>query len=342
MHFPENEAITFYFMGVPPPGRDAKDAEAWALPAFLALLLPLCVDVKVVASETSLPFVNEADEFNETVLFDSTHIAIKYLLGEERINLDHVLPLLNRLTVAYFIHLDANAKMNQGKYDYRWQDLPSLARALSESSINVFYYLKKWQRVNRMDSIPDDKVQIYLKFQSILAHALPSDKGEDEMSHARTLTELYRRFYRAKRHPSANAILRPISVAAKAVLTADQRIYVDAVGLVEIVHGELSGFVERVSSKRADGYIPRVEIDGKRVFDSEAIREFATYFVYDLFYGALRGDISALRGRQINLLKNACEVIYRDMDRQYWADHNKTEQDVDSEMDGETETILND
>ena len=50
--------------------------------------------------ETSLPFVNEADEFPETVFIDSAHAAVRYLLGEERINLDHVLRLLNRLTVA--------------------------------------------------------------------------------------------------------------------------------------------------------------------------------------------------------------------------------------------------
>ncbi|MBK8048908.1 MAG: type I-D CRISPR-associated protein Cas10d/Csc3 [Anaerolineales bacterium] len=92
MHFPEKEPITFFFMGVPPPGRDSKDAEAWVLPALLALLLPICVDVKVVASETSLPYLNEADEMDETVLIDGAHAAIGYLLGDNRINLDHVLP----------------------------------------------------------------------------------------------------------------------------------------------------------------------------------------------------------------------------------------------------------
>jgi CRISPR-associated protein Csc3 len=341
MHFPENEAITFFFIGVPPPGRDAKDAEAWVLPAFLALLLPLCVDIKVVASETSLPFVNEADEFNETVLFDSAHAAVRYVLGKERINLDHVLRLLNRLAVVYFIHLDANARMVKGKYDYRWQDLPPLTRYLSESSVNAFYYLKKWQRANRMDSIPADKAQLYLQYQSLLSRTTPFDEGERDMSHARTLTELYRRFYRAKARAPSNAILRPISVAAKAVLTADRRIYVDAEGLVEIVRGELLGFVDRVASRRADGYVPRIEVDGKRVIDEEAIQEFASYFVNDLFYSALRGDVSALRGRQLNLLKNACEVIYRDLDAQYWAERNEAEDDGDSDEEIRIEESLN-
>lgn len=322
LHFPEKEPITFFFMGVPPPGRESKDAEAWVLPALLALLLPLCVDIKVVASETSLPFVNEGSEFDETVFFDSAHAAIGYLLGDEHINLDHILPLLNRLAVTYMIHLDSNAKMSMGKFDYRWQDLPPLARRLSESSLYAFHYLKKWQRSNRFDAIPSDKAQLYLQYQAILAATAPIQEGNDNMSHARTLTELYRRFYRAKPRASSNSILRPVSVAAHTVLSADRRIYVDADGLSEIVRGELRGFVDRVASRRADGYVPRIEVDGKKLVDEDAIRQFADYFVKVLFFDALRADVSALRGRQLNLLKNACEVIYRDLDAQYWAERN--------------------
>jgi CRISPR-associated protein Csc3 len=125
------------------------------------------------------------------------------------------------------------------------------------------------------------------------------------------------------------------------VLTADRRIYVDANGLVEIVRGELSGFVDRVASQRADGYAPRIEVDGKRVIDEDAIRQFASYFVDDLFYGALRGDVSALRGRQLNLLKNACEVIYRDLDAQYWAERNEAEELVASDEDTQAEEAVN-
>jgi CRISPR-associated protein Csc3 len=146
------------------------------------------------------------------------------------------------------------------------------------------------------------------------------------MSHARTLTELYWQFYRAKRPLTSNSILRPVSIVAKAVMTADPRIYVDANGLVEMVRGELYGFVDRVSKNRADGSLPRVEVDGERRIDYEAINgaiiAFSKYFVEDLFFKTLHGDVSALRGRQLNLLKNACEVIYRDLDAQYWLERN--------------------
>ncbi|MBK8048910.1 MAG: hypothetical protein IPK16_18375 [Anaerolineales bacterium] len=96
-------------------------------------------------------------------------------------------------------------------------------------------------------------------------------------------------------------------------MTTDRRIYGDQEGLVEIVQGEVTGLVERVASHRADGYVPRIEVDGKKQIDRAAIREFSDYFVNNLFFDSLRGDVSALRGRQINLLKNACEVIYRDL-----------------------------
>lgn len=145
------------------------------------------------------------------------------------------------------------------------------------------------------------------------------------MSHARTLTELYRRFYRAKPRASSNSILRPITIASRSLLSADRRIFADADSLVELVHGELQGFVDRVASRRADGYVPRIEVNGKKVVDDAAIRQFADYFVKELFIDALRGNASALRGRQLNLLKNACEVIYRELEAQYWAERGAVE-----------------
>jgi CRISPR-associated protein Csc3 len=116
------------------------------------------------------------------------------------------------------------------------------------------------------------------------------------------------------------------------VLAADRRLYGDAEGLVEIVHGELAGFVDRVASRRAEGYVPRVEIDGQKRIDQAAVRQFAAYFVNDLFYTALRGDVSALRGRQLNLLKNACEVLYRDLQQQDWAERTAAEEEASMEL----------
>lgn len=338
MHFPENEPVTFYFLGVPPPGRDAKDAESWVHPAFLALVLPLCLDVKVVASESQMPILAEADELAETVYLDGAHAAIGYIVGKERINLDHLLSTLNRLAVSYLIHLDGNSGVGSRGFDYRWQDLPALSRHLSESPLYAFWYLKKWQRGAKLDALPVTKAQLYLAYYHLLCNQ-GDNEGDDDMSHAKTLTELYWRFYRAGRPLNANRILRPISVAGKAIMTADRRLF-DQEGLVEVVRGELFSFVNRVQNRRADGYIPRIIVDDRSVIDEDAIQAFADYFVNTLFFETLNGDLSALRGRQFNLLKSACEVLYRDLDARHWAERRAAgELDKESEEVQELETL---
>ncbi|MEZ4644810.1 MAG: type I-D CRISPR-associated protein Cas10d/Csc3 [Chloroflexota bacterium] len=72
LHFPENDPISLFFIGMPPPppnGKDKKptDSESWINPAFLALILPLALDVKVVTTESPIPLLHEADELDETI-----------------------------------------------------------------------------------------------------------------------------------------------------------------------------------------------------------------------------------------------------------------------------------
>jgi len=320
LHFPEKQPVTFYFLGVPPPSRDAKDAEAWVNPAFLALLLPLALDVKVVASESPLPLLTEADELDETVFLDAPHAFVSNLMGKERITLEGLLPQLQALTAAYCIHMDANA--NFKKADYRWHAIPPLARNVAADSLYTFYYLKKWQRSNDADMAPVDKARLYLQFESIFT-AL---KGGNPMSHARQLTEDYMQFYRHKRRNS-NSILRPISIASRAILKADPRLF-DREGLTEAVRGELRDFMDRVGKGSADGrFAPGSNWESREV----AMRRFAEYFVGTIFHDIMRGDKSALRGKQLNLMKNACEVIYRDAATKEWDDKHPDDEEDSAE-----------
>jgi CRISPR-associated protein Csc3 len=308
LQFPKGEPVTFFFLGVPPPGRDAKDAEAWVNPAFLALALPLAVDVKIVATESSMPLLTEADELDETVFMDAPHDFVKDILGRERIPLEQLLPRLQALTAAYLAHLDGNANFAKG--DYRWHTLPPLARNLASDPLWAFAYLKKWQRAQKnLDAITVDKARLYLQLVDIL----DTLKGGNSMSHAKELTTQYMRFYRAKRRNS-NSILRPITIASNAILKADSRLF-DREGLVEAVRGELRDFMDRVGTGRADGRYARGSDVSSR---EEAMRGFAEYFVGVIFFDKLRADKSALRGKQLNLLKNACEVIYVDATAQEW------------------------
>lgn len=301
LHFPENEPVTFYFLGVPPPSRDPKDAEAWVHPALLSLLLPLMLDVKVVASESSLPLMLEANEIYETVFFDAPHAAIQYIIQKPRLNVDEILPTLQRMLAVYFIHVDANATQGAGGFDYRWQDIPAAARLLAQSPLYAFHYLKKWQRKQKMDSIPAGKATQYLKYAQYLS-------GDETMTnHARKLVELYRQFYRAKRWNS-NSILQPITKTARAILDADSRLFGDPQALTDAVYGGLHNFIERAYKEQL-AFPPKGSTQESQ---QESMREFARHFVQEIFFGVFRGDKSALRGKQLNLLKNACEVIYLD------------------------------
>jgi CRISPR-associated protein Csc3 len=320
LRYSGQEAATFTLIGIPPSERDAKDAEAWIQPAFLALVLPLVLDVKVVASESMLPLFNEATELPETVALDAPHPFVTYLTRSNRINLDQLGPVLKRLTTAYLIHLDGNAKSGSKGYDYRWHDMPALARNLDTSPSYAFAYLKKWQRRLELDSFGVQKAALYIQYVNYL-DAVPRggtrthEPGKEDatMSYARQLTELYRQFYRAERISKSNAILRPISIAADAILTADPRLFPvqddDPTPLIEAVQGKLRSFIENVSLGRADGRLPK---GSNRESRDTAILEFSTFFVVTIFQNALGGNHAALRGKQLNLLKNACEVVYLD------------------------------
>ena len=322
MHFPPNEPITFFFLGVPPPKRDSKEAEAWVHPALLALLLPLCVDVKVVASEASLPLLNEANELPETVFLDGAHAAIGYLAGKERLNLDQVLPTLNRLATGYLIHLDGNSSTSAGGFDYRWQDLPALARRLAESPLYAFHYLKKWQRRAKVDTLPPAKAELYLLYYHYLHYG-----DKDEMTKAQTLTNLYRQFYRTRGNKS-HAIVRPLSIVAEALLDADSRLFDSQAALAEAVHGRLYVRIQQLFRENL-----AIKPQGVKPEEREAaIAEFAHYFVTEIFFNTFRGDLAALRGKQLNLLKNTCEVLYRTAEAAYWRERKAAGEDVAAEM----------
>jgi CRISPR-associated protein Csc3 len=330
LRFLESEPITFSFMGLPPGERDAKDAEAWVNPAFLALVLPLLLDVKVVASESLLPIIQEATELPETVAFDGPHPFVSRLVLEPRLNIDQVLPTLQRLVAAYLIHLDGNAKVVAGRYDYRWHELPALARNLTTSPLYAFHYLKKGLRRDGSDTMSTAKAMLYI---DLVEHYL--EGGSSAMSHARELVRLYRQFYRHAGEPNANKILRPISEAADVILDADLGLFADDEALVEVVQGRLEKFLENVDRGNADGTIPKWIAFETRQTSLEA---FSRYMVEQIYRQTFGGNRAALAGKQLNLLKNACEAIYRAEQRREWREReNRGEQSQPTALPTDTE-----
>ncbi|MBE9096429.1 type I-D CRISPR-associated protein Cas10d/Csc3 [Tychonema sp. LEGE 07203] len=316
--YPDNQPLTFFFLALP-PGKDATDTESWVMPAWLAFALPLILDVKTVASESPVPpFISGAD-FEKTAVIDGEHQAIRSLIKEDNYRLDGILPRtsdkrkfspLNALSAAYCIHLEVNRKKD-GNPD--WGKLSNLARDLETSPLYVFHYLTKWLRKqDKIESVPIAKIYLYLDFYYYFE---PEGKTVNQM---RELTELYRRFYRAKsQYAKANAVLKPIDEAADVILKFDKALANNTESLTDIVAGRLSKLMNNVRRRAAEGKPTLAFVDGKwkPALNSEeerqAIYDFAKYFVEVIFDGSLKGDRARLAGTQLNLIRDTCDYLYR-------------------------------
>ncbi len=354
LSYPEDQPLTFFFMALP-PGRDPTETESWIMPTWLAFATPLILDVKTVVSESPIPPFNDGADFEETVFLDSAPQAIRTLVSQDRFRLDYILEgwqsadgamhpsPLNSLTSAYAIHLDVNAKQGKGGYDANWGKLTELAKDLDTSPLYVFDYLSRWLRKQKKDNLPIRKVQLYAYnfypcfdpyvIYDSATQKLKIENSESPMNHPQKLTELYRTFYRANKryNPKANAVLKPIDLAAEVILKAEASFFTDE-ALVDAVASAVFKLMDRVRGKRADGYAPIADREAER----QAILEFADYFVVDVFEKAFAGDRARLAGRQLNLIRDTCEFLYRlEQDKENQISNQISKAEKDSESDDE-------
>jgi CRISPR-associated protein Csc3 len=343
LSYPDDQPLTFYFMAIP-PGRDSTDTESWVMPTWLAFALPMILDVKTVVSESPIPPFNDGAEFEESVFLDSAPHAFRVLVGRDCFRLDYILEgwrdsngtqhpaPLNALTAAYAIHLDVNAKQGKGRYDANWGRFTELAKDFETSPLYVFSYLNRWVRNQSVDAERIQKIRLYAyhfypcfdpysKFDPNLEELIVGE--ESPLNHPMNLTTLYRKFYKAykKYNPSSNSILKPIDIAADVVLDADNSFQGAALldevkasnpcfqskALVATVAGEISKLMDRVHAGTAEG---RWVISNREV-ERQAILKFCEYFVFEVFEKSFCGDRARLSGRQLNLLKDTCEFLYR-------------------------------
>ncbi|NMG09704.1 type I-D CRISPR-associated protein Cas10d/Csc3 [Brasilonema sp. UFV-L1] len=329
LSYPEDQPLTFYFMALP-PGLDPTDTESWVMPSWLAFAFPMILDVKTVVSESPIPPFNDGAEFEETVFLDSAPQAFRVLVGRDRFRLDYILEgweennkkypaPLNVLTAAYAIHLDVNAKQSKGKYESKWGKFSELARDLETSPLNVFSYLKSWTRRQGVETPSINKIKLYAYyfypcFDPYAEYDFQSETWKvtqkSQLNHPKELTERFRKFYRhakktGKQPIPANAILKPIDVAADIILKADTSFSDDA--LIDLVTAEVFQLMKRVHASRAEG---RWMISNKEE-ELQAIRDFAEYFVVKVFNESFAGDRARLQGRQMNYIRNTCEYLYR-------------------------------
>jgi CRISPR-associated protein Csc3 len=351
LSYPEDQPLTFYFMALP-PGRDSTDTESWVMPSWLAFAFPMILDVKTVVSESPIPPFNDGAEFEETVFLDSAPHAFRTLVKRDRFRLDYILEgweeygiqypaPLNVLTAAYAIHLDVNAKQGKTGYDANWGKFTELAKDFETSPLHVFAYLNKWVRNQKLETARIDKIKLYTyhfypcfdpyaKFNSTQEKLIVESRST--LNHPQNLTELYRRFYRANKrfNPKANAVLKPIDIAADTILKADSCVF-DGETLTLAVAAEIVKLMDRVHSSTAEGRW----IMSKREEERQAVLEFAKYFVEDVFEGSFKSDRARLAGRQLNLIRDTCEFLYRLADDKEYQARPQNEPDQITEIETE-------
>ncbi|MBD2664057.1 CRISPR-associated protein Csc3 [Richelia sinica FACHB-800] len=341
LSYPEDQPLTFYFMALP-PGRDSTDTESWVMPSWLAFAFPMILDVKTVVSESPIPPFNDGAEFEETVFLDSAPHAFRTLVKRDRFRLDYILEgweeygiqypaPLNVLTAAYAIHLDVNARQGKTGYDANWGKFTELAKDFETSPLYVFAYLNKWVRNQGVETARLEKIKLYTYhfypcFDPYTKFDFNQEKlivGEaSNLNHPKKLTELYRRFYRANKrfNPKANAVLKPIDIAAETILKADSSVF-EGETLTLAVAAEIFKLMDRVHSSTAEGRW----MMSKREEERQAVLDFARYFVEEVFEKSFKSDRARLAGRQLNLIRDTCEFLYRLEDDKENADKSKSD-----------------
>ncbi|MEH2061341.1 MAG: type I-D CRISPR-associated protein Cas10d/Csc3 [Nostoc sp.] len=349
LSYPEDQPLTFYFMALP-PGRDSTDTESWVMPTWLAFAFPMILDVKTVVSESPIPPFNDGAEFEESVFLDSAPHAFRALVRRDRFRLDYILEgwnengiqypaPLNVLTAAYAIHLDVNARQGKSGYDANWGRFTELAKDFETSPLYVFSYLNRWVRNQGSETARIEKIRLYayhfypcfdpyVKYDTNMEQLIVGEASS--LNHPKKLTDLYRRFYRANKryNPKSNAVLKPVDIAAETILKAESSVF-QGETLVVAVAAEVFKLMDRVHSSTAEGRW----IMSKREEERQAVLDFAKYFVVEVFDNAFAGDRARLAGRQLNLIRDTCEFIYRLEDDKENAGRNEKSVEIDNEND---------
>ncbi len=292
-------------------GKDDTDSAAWAMPAFLALALPLVTSTKVVISEMSLPLFSSGGDFRETVVFDAPHPFLARLLKDKRVRVNQLLPRLRLLSSVYRVNIDTFAK--QGKPE--WKHLSAIARDLDTDPLLLFSYLRRQQRT---ESLYSSDVAVYLRiYQKIL---------EADLSKIEHCVDGYAAFYRGGYQ--SHSILKPVDIVARAIINSP--INIEEEDLLWQIQGELKNWLDRVRSRQATGY---AIFRGKDIDLQEApkVKEFVKTFYQEVFLEYCQGERGLLRNR-INRFKDGCEAYYVEQYKQQRIQGQEQEQSQEAEL----------
>ncbi len=322
--YSEKALSGFALLPLVPGTADATNTQAWVLPAFYALALPLLLNVKVVASASFVPLYTTAANFPQTVLLDGMHPTIQLALGGDRFRIDEIMPALKRLLSFYDLHADVFAE----GYDAHWGQLGAVVRDVLTDSYNVFAYYDRKRRASSGEQKGATKAKartnganeqtregIPLWDQHKYLDIYYTLGGDSNMGIVGKLVDSYAAFYRADfdKLSSAYSVLKPLRTAIETTSNSLPQIASD--DLVLMISGDLNDLMERIRDGQADGWDPIVtdktlgSWPERLALSRSKIETFAQQFVNELFLELCQGDRATLR-EMANRLNSAARFYY--------------------------------
>jgi CRISPR-associated protein Csc3 len=324
--YSEYDHAGFFFFPVEPIAKRRRDgnskltdADAWGVPALLAVGLPLLLDVKVVATSSFVPLFPSGADFRETTVLDGPHSFTNHVWGRARFPVDELEEALIKLLELYDLHLDVFAE----GHDPHWPLINQIAQDVVTDPYMVFaYYDRKARRERqehqrrrhgggqhrRSQSISEEDLTAYWRIYLALG-------GEENMGIIGKLVDAYAEFYRAPLgDPSGYAIVRPLDEAIQATVKSDSQTKRDDLAL--FVVSPIADVMERVWARQVDGYDPIVfakgsslKRDERREFSRCKQEAFVQVFLDELFTAYCSGDRATLQERQ-NRIRSAARFYY--------------------------------
>lgn len=292
--------------------RGKTITDAWVEPAFLTLVLPVLLGVKVVATSSQIPLYESDNDFRESVKLDgpadfwtllrlptSLHLQ-DWIAGR----VQNLAEGLNRLLVAYCLHMDSRSDPP----DARWRALNGTVREMATDVLNVFSLADEGLRRDGSKRDPTaDEIDRYWRYAQIWAEG--DNTMQEKLKVTKRLVDEYRQFYRASANESSHTVLLPFSKALEHILSVpsdwdDEEIIVQGAG-------QLQAALDRQEVYKRPIMVDKdTPFEVRRVKEFEAIDVFMTTCVKDIFGVMCKGDRALLQENRNNL-KSGVEFAYR-------------------------------
>ena len=287
IEFDTDDLATFYFCGIPTLGKNPTDTASWALPTFLALLIPLIFNAKVVVTESQIPIYHSSEACKETVVLDAPHAFTRHIIKQDKLRIDEIELALRKVAASYDINIDVFQKDRSPQ----WQYLNEIARNIDTDPLYVFHYMEALRRKQGWYSLPkqrDGELSIAERYIQAYYHF-----GGDKMSLIEEVAHRCFTFYTPLNF-RPNSILKVVTLVEDVIVNSEPKISPEDLNYQAV--GEVSNLMQHVRSKPAQGFA-KLPIDE----EAAAIHEFVQHFYHDVFVAYYEGQRGLLRQAKTRL-----------------------------------------